>query len=207
MKLRYYGVLAKIPHFLNLMLSAFKWHPLKRFRPFRRKRPFSALWRGYEEMNASERNFELQNWFIETDRVVPSYLYSITSFFSWTLDCFWYNTLVMEMQTSKKYRFFNDQKEQLSHKRWGSLTDFQAYRIFYCMWYFLFRKRVLWAERKYNVSGCIDWMRDNNDNKTIAHIYTGVFLWRTQSISRTWSFIFPSAARVFLEGCWPIRRP
>lgn len=39
-------------------------------------------------MNASERNFELQNWFIETDRVVPSYLYSITSFFSWTLDCF-----------------------------------------------------------------------------------------------------------------------
>lgn len=31
-------------------------------------------------MNASERNFELQNWFIETDRVVPSYLYSITSF-------------------------------------------------------------------------------------------------------------------------------
>lgn len=58
----------------------FKWHPLKRFRPFRRKRPFSALWRGYEEMNASERNFELQNWFIETYRVVWSYLYSITSF-------------------------------------------------------------------------------------------------------------------------------
>lgn len=127
-------ITAQIPYFWIWCFQHLNGTPCKDLIPWKRKRPLSALQRRYGEINASKRNLEKQNWFIETKYAVRSCFYFIAFFLlSWIIfdiTFFWW-----KCKYPRKNRFFNDQQEKLFQKRWGSL-NFQAHRIFYYMWIF-----------------------------------------------------------------------